>query len=141
MIEIRDIQKGDIEYIRQNPLEEAVKSYPVLPTPDSNSFTGLWNGDRVGVGGVVILWEGVGELWLILSKDFKGLGKVAALVAIQDKIEEIIKENNLRRIQAAVRTDFPQAVKMIEYFGFEREGLLKQYCPDKGDVYVYARII
>lgn len=142
MIEIRQIQDGDIEYVRANPLEEAVKGYPDLPIDYRNSYTALWDGKIVGVGGISIMWSGVGELWLILTNDSKlnGAHGIVALEAIRKKIDEIIEENKIVRAQATVRLDFPKGIKMLESFGFQREGLLRRYTPDGCSVYRYSRI-
>ena len=142
MIEIRQLQDGDIEYVRANPLEEAVKGYPDLPIDYRNSYTALWNRKIVGVGGISIMWSGVGELWLILSKDSKrdGMNGVIALDAIGKKVNEIIRENKIVRAQATVRIDFPKGIQMLEALGFEREGLLRRYTPDGCSVYRYSRI-
>lgn len=139
----RETTQEDLEYVRQNPFEGAVKNYPYMQAPKNNCYTVIFEDCIVGVGGLMVLWEGVGELWLMLTADCKkhGFYGIIALSAIKDKMEELIENNNLRRAQATIRTDFPQAIKMIESFGFEREGLLKQYCPDKGNVYMYAKMI
>lgn len=139
-MEFRQTTQEDLDFVRQNPFEEAVKNYPVLTVPDKDCYTVIFQGEIVAVGGVTVLWEGVGEVWLMLTADCrkKEFFGIIALTAIQAKMEEITK--NLWRVQAIIRTDFPEAIKMIEFFGFEREGLLKQYCPDKGDIYMYAKI-
>lgn len=113
-----------------------------MPIDYRNSYTALWNGKIVGVGGISILWSGVGELWLILAKDSKrdGMNGVIALDAIRKKVDEIIEENKIVRAQATVRLDFPKGIKMLESFGFQREGCLRRYTPDGCSVYRYARI-
>ena len=78
---IRDLQDGDIEYVRENPLEVAVKNYPnMIPTPPA--FTAIFDDKIVGVGGMIILWEGVGEMWLMLTADCKREG-VFGIIAFQ----------------------------------------------------------
>ena len=62
--------------------------------------------------------------------------------AVRDKINELIETNNIKRAQAVIRTDFPQAIKMIEFFGFTNEtpnGMIG-YCPDGADAFMYARL-
>lgn len=138
MIEIRELQDGDLEYVRQNPLEDAVKNYPEMH-PQKPSYTGLIDGKIVGVGGVTVLWEGVGEGWLILTKDVLK-HKTTAYNCIYRMTKKIIEECNLTRIQAVVRVDFPQAMKMMERLGFRREGYLRKYCPDGCNVWLYGRV-
>lgn len=142
MIKIRKLQDGDIEYVRANPLEEAVKNYPDMPIDPKTSYTVLWDDVIVGVGGVSMMWKGVGEMWLILTKDSKrdGIHGIVALNTIRKKVDEIIEENNIVRAQATARIDFPKGIQMLEALGFEREGFLRRYCPDGCSVYRYARI-
>lgn len=141
-MEFRPITQSDLDYVRQNPFEGAIKNYPYLEAPMENCYTAVFEGAIAGVGGLRILWEGVGEVWLMLTADCKkdGLYGLVALCAIQDKMEELIRENNLWRVQATTRTDFPQAIKMMQAFGFERECLSKKYFPDKSDAFRYVRI-
>ena len=142
MIEIRQLQDGDMEYVRANPLEGAVKDYPDMPIDPKTSYTALWDGKIVGVGGIAMMWKGVGELWLILTKDSNRAGAhgLVAFDAIRKKIDEIIEENNIIRAQAIARLDFPKAIDMLTWLGFENEGRLRKYTPDGCDVYRFARI-
>ncbi len=139
----RQATQEDLDYVRQNPFEGAVKNYPYMEVPDDNTYTVIYEDKIVAVGGLQVRWEGVGLLWLMLTSECKkhGIHGVRALYAIRDKTDELIAKNNLHRAEAAIRTDFPQAIKMIEYFGFEREGLMRESCPDKSDAYLYSRIM
>lgn len=142
MIEIRQLLQEDLKFVRENPLESAVKGYPAMSIDYRTSYTALWDGRIVGVGGASMMWTGVWEFWLILSKDTKldGVHGIVAFDAIKKKVDEIIKDNKIVRAQATARVDFPKAIKMLEALGFEREGLLRRYTPDGASVYRYARI-
>ena len=142
MLEIRPIQDGDMKYVRANPFEDAVKIYPDLPAPDS-SFTCIFEGEIVAVGGVIVFWEGVGEVWLIMTKQArkKGIFGLIALSTIKKKVDNLIIENNLWRAQADVRADFPEAIKMVEAFGFEYEGTKRKYTPDGCNMKMYAKLL
>jgi hypothetical protein len=141
-MEIRKATQEDMAFVRQNPFEGAVKNYPYMEVPDENTYTAIYESAIVAVGGLQVKWEGVGLLWLMLTADCKkyGVFGLIALEAIKEKMEFLIEENNLWRAEAVIRTGFPQAIKMIEFFGFEREGLMRQYMPDKSDGYLYSRI-
>lgn len=142
MIELRKATQEDMAYVRQNPFEGAVKNYPFMQVPDENCYTAIFDSEIVAVGGLVIKWEGVGLLWLMLTDRCRknNVFGVIALDAIKNKMDELIEKNNLWRAEATVRTDFPQAIKMVEYFGFKREGLMRKYCPDKGDSFLYSKV-
>lgn len=139
----RQATQEDMNFVKANPFEGAVKDYPYMEVPDENTITTIYEGHIVAVGGLVVRWEGVGLLWLILTKDCKkwGFHGVLALDAIRDKTDYLIKKNDLWRAEATVRTDFPEAIKMIEFLGFKREGLMEQYNPDKTNSFLYAKVI
>ena len=140
MIDVRPATQEDLEYLRQNPLEEALKGYPQLRICDSNTYTAVLNGEVVGIGGVVVLWKGVGEAWVILSRNCQNK-PIEMFLCIKRVYKALIQSCELNRIQVVVRVDFPQSIKMIEKLGFEREGLMRRYCPDGCDAYMYARIL
>ena len=139
----RPATQEDLAYVRQNPFEGAVKNYPYMEVPDSNTYAVMYESSLVAVGGVQVLWAGRGLFWLILTADCKkdGIHGLRALYAIREKIEELSKINNLHRAEAAIRTDFSRAIAMIKALGFKREALMKQYWPDKADAYLYARTL
>lgn len=139
MITIRKATQEDLDFARQNPIEVAVKEYPRLEL-GGIAKTGLVDGEIVGVGGVVIYWEGVGEGWIILSKKVLNF-KIEVVMCIKEMMEQVIVDCRLRRLQVTVRVDFPQAKKLVETLGFEQEGLMRKYLPDGTDCWIYAKII
>ena len=142
-MEFRQATQEDMEYVRQDPFEGAVKDYPYMQIPDENCFTGIFESEIVGVGGVQVKWEGVGLFWLMLTAKCRkqDMFGIIALHALRDKVDELIEKNNLWRAIAEVRADFPKAIGMIEFFGFERDCLMEYHCPDKGHAYLYSKII
>jgi RimJ/RimL family protein N-acetyltransferase len=132
----------DFDYVAAHAFEGAVKNYPYQQVPDDNCYAIEFDGVLVGVGGMVLHWEGMAEFWLILTDQCRkdGVYGILALSAIKEKVDYLIETNNIIRAQATVRTDFPEAVKMIEYLGFKDEGLMEYYAPDGHDVFRYARI-
>ena len=139
-MELRQTIQSDIDFIKSNPLDDRVKTYPEL-TPMGDCVTGVHNGVIWGVGGVVVHWEGMGEFWLMLTKGFnKDLSGSTILREIMSFVEDKIEEHNLHRAQAVIRFDYVEAIKMIEFLGFEREGVLRNYLPGPKDAYMYSRI-
>ncbi len=141
MMQFRPATQEDMAFVRQNPFEGAVKDYPHMEIPDENCFTALLESEILGIFGVQIRWKGVGLFWLMCAKNFRKCGSRNALNIISTNMNYLIEKNNLWRAEAIVRTDFPQAIKMIEFLGFEREGLMKKCCPDKGDAWLYSKIM
>jgi len=143
MMEFRKATQEDLAFVRQNPYEGAIKNYPYMEVPDENTYCVIYDSAIVAVGGLCVRWEGVGLLWLMLTAQCRkdGIHGYRALYAIREKMEHLIEVNNLHRAEAYVRDDFPQAIKMIEAFGFKRECLMAQQCPDRSNAFLYARVI
>lgn len=141
-MEFRQATQEDLDFVRHNPFEDAVKGYPYMQCPDDNTYTGIHNSVILGVFGVQVIWEGRGQFWLMMVDDFKEhINGMKALLIMKQKVNWLIEKNKLWRAEAIIRPDFPQAIKMIEFLGFKRESMLEKYMPDKTDGYLYVRII
>ena len=139
MIDVRPSTQDDMDYLRENPLEEALKNYPTFPAVDGNTYTAIYKDEILGMGGIVSRWSGVGEGWVILSKNCLNR-PVEMFLCIKRVWETILENEAFIRVQAVVRVDFPQAIKMAEKLGMKLEGRLEKYTPDGCDVYMYAKI-
>lgn len=104
------------------------------------SWSGIHNGHLVGCGGIIPIWDGVAECWLVGGWRL-GTHRLSAVRALTATLARQVKEQQLRRLQAVVRADWDEAVRFVEFLRFQREGLLRGYGPDGSDHYVYARII
>ena len=135
MMDIRPMNPEDLDYILANPLEPGVSSIKDI-TIDGPAFS-AWNGSQlVGIGGVKQLWDGVGEAWVLFSKNISSckFGIYRATKAILNR------HYTYHRIQAVVRADFPLGWRMVERLGFKLEGLLEKYGPDGSDYYMYTKV-
>lgn len=128
----------DIQAVLDSPLDDMVKGRgELLPTQPG---VAVWHGDKlIAVGGIVWLWDGVGEAWVILHTNADEV-KMGAYRAVRTLFFLLMEEGAYRRVQAMVRTDWERAVKMIEALGFVREGTMKAYFPDGTDAYLYAMV-
>ena len=103
------------------------------------SFTLLHNNNPVCSGGIVPLWNGVAEGWVISSKRiFKN--KIRAARLIRERTDLLCANNKIWRLQTAVKADFKIGIRFAEFLGFNKEGLMVGYGPDKTDYYLMARI-
>jgi len=103
-------------------------------------FTICEQEEIIACGGVHIMWEGVGEAWLVLSKEaYKSPISVARYT--YQLFDTIMNENELWRVQASVHTDDDESVRFAEWLGFEDEGLMKKFGPDGADYIRMARVV
>tara|TARA_R110000824_G_scaffold208881_2_gene394694 strand:+ start:454 stop:894 length:441 start_codon:yes stop_codon:yes gene_type:complete len=103
------------------------------------SFSAIDNGHLIACGGIKQLWPGVAEVWF-LSTD-KVHHQVRPIVKIVFKyLKILIEEQELVRIQSAVRADWPEAQRFAQFIGLENEGLMKKYGPDGSDYFRFAKV-
>ena len=100
--------------------------------------TGICNGRIVTIGGIVLLWPGVGEAWSVFDQSAIPF-KRYMLLHSRRWILAAAQECHLHRLQATLRTDLPDA--WLKHLGFEKEGLLKQFCQDKCDSTMWSMIL
>lgn len=121
---------ADAKYTLRHWLESAEKK--------DRAFTLIDNGHLVVAGGIRQIWDGLGEAWMIPSDRIPKY-KIKMIKTLRSHIDLITEEDGLRRLQATVRDDFDIAKKFIEFLGFKREGLMKNYGPDGTDHIMYSR--
>ena len=95
-------------------------------------------GRVVVCAGVHHFWEGSGEVWLVLSPLAKVYPRTGACV--RSLIAYCQKVLGYKRLQAAVREDWPEAVRLAEYLGFRKEVVMKNYGPNGVDQTLYALV-
>ena len=103
------------------------------------SFTLLCNSECVCSGGIVPLWSGVAEGWVISSKRIYE-NRIKASRLIKKRTDLLCAANKIWRLQTAVKSNFKTGLRFAEFLGFKNEGLMKAYGPDKTDYYRMARI-
>lgn len=129
LIKLRAIENRRYEYMKK--YRDIYLKGPAYSVFDGDSL--------VFCGGVVIQWDGVGEGWLICNCDVKRYVREVYFYS-DNYLERIIIDSHLHRVQATVPVHWGQGVRFLERLGFYREGLLRNYGPDKEDYYMFSRI-
>ena len=103
------------------------------------AYTLLDNNVPICSGGIIPTWMGNAQGWAISSKRiFKNKIKAARL--IKKRMDLLCVNNKIWRLQTAVKADFKIGIRFAEFLGFNNEGLMVGYGPDKTDYYLMARI-
>lgn len=92
----------------------------------------------VASGGIIPLWKGVGEAWVITSTLVE---KYPVLFAktVWRKLHEIINTNDIERAQTTIHKDHVVSQRWAERMGFKNEGLMRKYLGGE-DYYRYALV-
>ena len=140
MIKVRPIQPGDFEKVMADPYQKSLKSYPEMKAP-ANSVTVIFEDEIVAVAGIIAITEDIGELWLALTSKSKkkGVFGLAALTTIERTIESLVIDKGFTSARAEVRTDFPEAQKMVRAMRFIKGETLKGAAPDGCDLIRYTK--
>ena len=104
-----------------------------------NAFTMFMDDKPVFAIGLVVLWQGVAEGWVMASQNIFEM-KFLAAKSMKIITEELCKKNKIKRLQTSVKSEFKQGVRFATWLGMEVEGLKKNYGPDGSDYYQLARI-
>lgn len=139
MLNTRDFEPSDVMRIELDYDFDGESRMGLLSHPNITGYTLTFNDEVLAVGGVHVMWFGVGEGWLLVSP--KALQKPVALARYTKKLLHVImKKEAIRRIQASVHVDDERAFGFAEWLGFEYEGLMKKYGVEGDDYFRLARI-
>ena len=103
---------------------------------DGMAFTVLLGDKVVCSAGIIKEREGVGNAWALYPPDIGSYHIDPRIV--KDKMKELMAKNNIWRLGATARADFPAAHSYLRYLGFEKEGVMRCNEPDKTDSILYS---
>ena len=84
--------------------------------------------------GIVQLWDGVAEAWVLGSRHIFDV-KILAARTIKKLQRQTCRRYNIKRLQTSVKADFVRGLRFATWCGFKIEGLKKKYGPDGSDYY------
>ena len=106
---------------------------------DHLAFTGLVGKKPIFAAGMKMVWGQVAEGWVIATQDVWNY-PLSVAKAIRKDFARVAKENNIVRVQTAIRKDFIEGQRFAEWLGLENEGLMRKFGFDGTDQYRYARL-
>ena len=98
------------------------------------AFTYVDNGKPIFACGIVQLWDGVAEAWVLAGVNVYDI-KFLAARTIKKLQDQTCKKYKVKRLQTSVKADFKRGLRFATRCGFEIEGLKKKYGPDGSDYY------
>ena len=139
MLRFKKFEKQDLDKIETNFHFPESSKAAMMKESCLSAYTAMQENRVFMICGVYRLWDKVGEAWFMMSKYAYDMPISAAKYSslLLDHVQE---DNNLQRIQASVHADDKQAIRYVEWLGFENEGLMKKFGPDGSDYYRFARV-
>jgi len=141
---IRRYEPGDYLSIERRHFDAL--TFMNFPKPElvAKRFTGgpaytiVASEGLVASGGILPLWKGVGEAWVVTSELVDTYPLLFAKT-VWRKLYEIIDGNGIERVQTTIHKDFIVSQKWAERMGFKNEGLMRKYLGGE-DYYRYALV-
>ena len=103
------------------------------------SWSAEVDGRIVASAGLVPLWKGVAEAWMISSGDV-GRHRIKVARQIRTMFDEVMWHRGIYRAQANIHHKFEKALRLAEWLGFENEGLMRRFGVEGDDYFRYARV-
>ena len=105
----------------------------------SISYTAMAEGEIVMIAGIIPIWQGVAESFLIPTKLLQK-NKIRCIKYVKCNEELLRQKLNLHRLQTTVPSNLDHAIRWLEWLGYKRESTLRMWGPDKVDHYRYVRL-
>lgn len=130
-----NLRKEDLLGVDREVLQKVAEDWEM-----SGPAWSLLDGEKVvGCGGIVLQEWRKGTAWLLLSGLFYDNVRVSYRL-IRTKLQEVVKEYGLRRVDMYVVASQPKSVSFAEHLGFELEGCLKAFGPNGEDYFILGRV-
>ena len=137
----RHLENVNIAQYESRYIESLAKGYHKTTfNHDGLSYTYISDGEILCCFGVQLLWQGVGELWMMPS-DNDDMFLISHMSKISELIDIIIKDFSLNRLQIQVTVPNERTLCFVKSIGFEIEGTLKNYGPEGNDYFMLARTV
>ena len=130
--------EGQLNDDRNRPSPKLGSFAPTL-VHEGMAFTAIDNGYLVASGGIAPLWEGVGEAWLLGAERVEKHRRYVAR-AVHQHMLQVVEKKGLWRVQAAMRSDWPELKRWARFLGMQHEGTMRAYGADGLDYERYARV-
>jgi hypothetical protein len=102
----------------------------------------LLRGDAVlAEGGLIPLWPGRAEAWLLVGRDTSRRDLVPALRHARTIIEGCQRNPDFRRVEIHIRWEMPWRDSFARALGMSLEAQLRAASPTGGDMAIYARVV
>ena len=135
-MKFRETTQEDMDYLANHSISQGVTKQQ--PEQIDFCYTLEHEGTPLGIGGFRLINPTTAWCWVDLS-DTSGKYIRTVYRVISEWIDEFSKNHNLRRLEAYVRIDFPEAIRMVEHLGFERESVMSDFIGEES-AYLYKRI-
>lgn len=96
-------------------------------------------GEIQGIAGSYRQWTGSAQLWAVLSPATEK-HPIALRRACIQLVHYAVDKQHLHRVSLTVKSSYAKGIRFAESLGFQFEGKMLRFLPDKEDANLYARL-
>ena len=133
---IREAIQSDYEHLTDNSI--SMGCYRELPERIHYAYALEDRNRPIMLGGIILMTPTTAWCWMDWTQEAKDRARDSYRI-VRDWLDVTAKEDNIKRLMAAVRTDFEAAINTVKHLGFTREATMKSFFNDD-DAYLYVRI-
>ena len=120
-------------------LDASYKDHRICLADKGNAYTLFINDKPTVAGGIIVIWKGVAEGWVMANQNIYDV-KLLACKEIKNRTDLLCEKNKIKRLQTSVKASFTTGVRFASWLGLKNEGLMKNYGPDGSDYLRMAKI-
>lgn len=133
----REMNKEDYEYLKDNSASRGI--FKNTPEVTEYSYSLEHEGKLLASGGFRLINKTTSWCWIDLTHHAES--HITTLyITISKWIDEFVKDKGIKRLQAYIDPQFPEAIRLVQHLGFERESNMKNFYGDR-DAFLYVRLI
>jgi RimJ/RimL family protein N-acetyltransferase len=147
MIDLRAFEPNDLAALKLQPQQEmemgALPGWRELGEMCHGAgpaWTGLIDGRPVGCAGFAVHFGGRAECWCFLSDDIPRRAWVSLHRAVASRVRQL-QVLGVHRVEASTAVGWLPGRRWLEMLGFECEGVMRAYGPDRRDFFRFARVL
>jgi len=126
-----ELANGPLKIETERPSTDLAAHYE-LAASNGLSFSAVDNGWLIAAAGLMPLWPGVAEAWLLASSRVDRHPVTIGRLVRQGLFEKIETEQ-LHRVQAVMRSDQPMLIRWARFLGMKHEGQMLAYDQRRAD--------
>jgi len=132
----RETTQQDLGYMKDNSVSRGILNKQ--PERTDFCYSLEHEGILLGIGGIRLINLTTAWCWVDMTADAKKHTIIVYRV-IKEWMDKLVEEKGLKRLQAYIALDFPEAIRMIQHLGFHKEGILKNFIGNK-DASLYVNL-
>lgn len=99
-----------------------------------------YNGELLGIIGIAVLWQGVGEVWTIINDSIKRQRRRQLVTSVRTALDIAQLSLSLVRVQVAIESSASYSRSWPLALGFDLEGEMRHFGADGANYLLYGRI-